>query len=451
MTERNNELNLYRNIYPFNSPPRIDLSNNPYINANAIALTDTTLRDGQQGWRSLTVDESLRIYEALADIGRRGSIISTELFLYTHKDREVARRIMEYSYEYPKPIAWIRATQEDLRLVLDTGLDEAVILTSISDYHIYYKFGVSRKRAFEKYLSVVEEALKAGITVRCTLEDATRASLDTNIVPFVSRLIRLSDKYGVEVKIKIADTLGIGLPFPTVPPPRGIPSLIRKVIERTGFDGKNIEFHGHNDLGLVVANHLAAWLYGAGMSNCTLFGVGERAGNCPLEIMLMHYVGIKGNNNDVNLRAIARAANTMRALGFRIPEFYPLVGENAFRTKAGIHVDGLLKNPEVYLPFNPLEVLGLPYTVSITPYSGRAAVALWINAHINRNVGNGFKIPKDDPRVVAIYNEVVELFERGNRREPLSDGEMLRIVKKHFPNAKFDVVEERLRVSGELQ
>jgi len=350
----NEDLSLFRSVYPFNLPPRIVVDDSfKYLNPDIITVTDTTLRDGQQGWRNLTVDESLRIYKVLTEIGGRGSIISTELFLYTHKDREVARRIKEYGYKYPKPIAWIRATYEDLRLVLDVGLDEAVILTSISDYHIYYKFRVSRERAMEKYLAVVEEALKRGIVVRCTLEDATRADVNKNIIPFINRLTRLSERYGIPVKVKIADTLGVGLPFPHVPPPRGIPALIREIIERTGISGEWIEFHGHNDLGLVVANHLAAWLYGAGMSNCTLFGIGERAGNCPLEVMLIHYVGIKGSTNDVNLKAIIKAANVIRSLGFRIPEFYPLVGENAFRTKAGIHVDGLLKNPEVYLPFNP--------------------------------------------------------------------------------------------------
>jgi len=437
------DLNLFKDIFPFNLPPRIVVDRSfKYLDQSIIGITDTTLRDGQQGWRNLSIDESLKIYEVLAEIGGQGSIISTELFLYTHKDREVARKIKEYGYKYPKPIAWIRATYEDLRLVFDVGLDETVILTSISDYHIYYKLRVTRDRAVEKYLAVVEEALKRGVAVKCTLEDATRANVERNIIPFVNKLMRLSEKYGLPIKIKIADTLGVGLPFPYIPPPRGIPALIREIIERTGIKGEWVEFHGHNDLGLVVANHLAAWLYGAGMSNCTLFGIGERAGNCPLEVMLMHYVGIKGSTDDVNLKAIVKAANVIRSLGFRIPEFHPLIGENAFRTKAGIHIDGLLKNPEVYLPFNPLEVLGIPYTVAITPYSGRAAIALWINAHVKMSGNNRFKISKKDPRVKMIYNEVIRMFDHNGRRAALSDVEMLRLIKKYFPTLQFDIEED---------
>jgi len=244
------------------------------------------------------------------------------------------------------------------------------------------------------------------------------------------------------VRIKIADTLGVGLPYPQVPPPRGIPAIVSRIISECGVDSEDLEFHGHNDFGLVVANHLAAWLSGAALSNCTLFGIGERAGNCPLEVMLIHYTGIRGLDGTVNLKAIPKAANLIRRLGFKIPEFYPLVGENAFRTKAGIHVDGLMKNPEVYLPFNPQSVLGLPYTVAITPYSGRAAIALWINAHVVKGVNGG--VSKNDPRVEMIYREVVRMFEEG-RREPLRDEEIAILVKKYFPNAVLRrEIEERI-------
>ncbi|PCN50898.1 2-isopropylmalate synthase [Candidatus Geothermarchaeota archaeon ex4572_27] len=402
----------FHDIFPFTLPPRIpaDSAQGTRRASPAIAITDTTLRDGQQGWRPFTVEESLRIYEVLVEMGGGGAILSTELFLYTRRDREVARKIAEYGHDYPKPVAWIRASMEDLKLVLEAGLDEAVVLTSISDYHILLKLGLDRRRAFEKYLSVVEEALKQGITVRCSLEDATRASLERNIIPFVRRLVGLSERYGLPVKVKVADTLGVGLPFPDIPPPRGVPRLIRAIVDEAGLRGEWIEFHGHNDLGLAVANHLAAWLYGAAMSNCTLFGIGERAGNCPLEVMLIHYIGIRGEDGGANPRAIAKAARLMRSLGFRIPEFHPLVGENAFR----------------------LRVLGIPYTVAITPYSGKAAVALWINAHASV-AGLDLRVAKDDPRVDAVYREVLRVFDEEGRREPLADEEMMEIVARHFP------------------
>lgn len=427
------EHNFYRDIFPGDAPPRIRLPDEGagrYL--GQIGLTDTTLRDGQQGWRAFTVDEALRIYEVLVELGRNGVILSTELFPFTSRDREIARKILEYGAEYPKPIGWIRSTREDVLKVKEAGLDETVMLASISDYHIVYKFGSSRERVFSKYLDAIEYAYRHGLTVRVTLEDITRADLGNNVLPFLRRVERLARKYGVPLKIKLADTLGLGLPYENVPPPRGVPAVVRAIREEIEVDPRNIEFHGHNDLGLVVANHLAAWLAGAGLSNCTLFGIGERAGNCPLEVMLIHYVGLTGRS-DVNLKAIKDAADVVRSMGFSIPEFYPLVGENAFRTKAGIHVDGLMKNPEVYLPFNPIEVLGIPYTVAITPYSGRSAIALWLNKNLHASLGGGGGFTKNHPLVIRVYEDVVKLFEKTGRSHPLTNEELWEIVNKYLP------------------
>jgi isopropylmalate/homocitrate/citramalate synthase len=417
---------FYRDVYPFIDVPRVAVVPDRFFEENLrkIYLTDTTLRDGQQGWRPFTVEECERIYELLVDIGR--AVRSTEVFVYTEKDREVVKRLLSYGYEYPKVVGWIRATLSDLQLVIDSRLEEAVILASISDYHIKYKFNAPRDVVLNKYLDVVEKALSHGIVPRVSLEDITRADIEGVVIPFVKKLLNLSEKYGVTVKIKLPDTLGVGLPFYEVPLPRSIPRIV-KAIRDAGVDPENIEFHAHNDLGLAVANQLAAWLYGAGGANCTLLGIGERAGNCPLEVMAVHYAGIK-SSNDVNLKALPRILDLFEKMGYRTVDHYPIVGRNAFRTKAGIHVDGLMKNPEVYLPFDPMKVLGKPYSVAITPYSGRAAIVLWVRNYLGYN-----GISKDDPRVIAIYNDIVDYFNKTNRVEPLTDEEIANFVKKHMP------------------
>ena len=425
--DRDNSEVYYRDIYPFVDVPRFIVSSDLSENLSKIYLTDTTLRDGQQGWRVFTVEECEKIYELLADIGGRGAIDSTEVFLYTEKDREVVKRLLSYGYRYPKVIGWIRATSSDLQLVMDSKIDEAVVLMSISDYHIKYKFNATREEVFKKYLEVAEKALSHGITIRCSLEDITRADINGAVIPFIKRLLTLSEKYRVPIKIKLPDTLGLGLPFPEVPLPRGIPMIIQSIRKATNIPQEYIEFHGHNDFGLVIANHLSAWIYGAAASNCTLLGIGERAGNCPLEVMAIHYAGLKGQS-DINLKALPRIVDLFERMGHKLIEHYPIIGKNAFRTKAGIHADGLLKNPEVYLPFDPIKVLGIPYSVAITPYSGRSAILLWLRNYLGLNHLN-----KDDQRINYIYNDIVELYNRSNRTEPLSDDEMFLIAKKYFP------------------
>ncbi|MGQ9781400.1 MAG: homocitrate synthase/isopropylmalate synthase family protein [Nitrososphaeria archaeon] len=419
------ERNYFRDIFPFETPP-LARYRKPIGN---IWITDTTLRDGQQGWKTFSVEESLKIYEVLNAIsGKKGVIKTTELFLYTKKDREVIRKIKGLGFEYPKPVGWIRSTMNDAEMVIEEKLEESTLLCSISDYHIYSKFNMDRSKVLEKYLEIAEHLLKNGIIPKCTLEDTTRSDIRNVVVPFVRKLVRLSEKYKIPVKIKIADTLGVGLPFREIDLPRSIPILVETIIQESGIEPENVEFHGHNDLFMVTANHLAAWLSGAALSNCTLFGIGERSGNCPLEAMLLEYSMIKGSN-DLNLKEITRAANLFNEMNFYLPEHYPLVGSNAFRTKAGIHIDALLKNPEVYLPFDPIKVLGIWPKVTIDQYSGRASVVYWIKAYLNLDNDDDLK---KDQRVEEIHKIILKAYDEG-RQTPFTDTEMANLVRKYFP------------------
>ena len=129
----------------------------------------------------------------------------------------------------------------------------------------------------------------------------------------------------------------------------------------------------------------------------------------------------------MNLRALPRVREVFEEMGYKIPAHHPVVGRNAFTQKSGIHVDGLLKNPEVYLPFNPETVLGTPFNIEVTSYSGRAAVLYWLKTKIGLD-----SLGKDDPRVIAVYNEITRIFEREGRSEPLTDCEMLELAEKYF-------------------
>ena len=122
-------------------------------------ITDSTLREGQQALRPFTVNEALAIYEVLNKINGSGDVIrSTELFLYTNRDREIVKAVKDSGFKYPKPVAWIRAAKADVDLVVEAGLEEAVMLCSISDIHIRYKLGLTRKDVEKKYLEALEYA-----------------------------------------------------------------------------------------------------------------------------------------------------------------------------------------------------------------------------------------------------------------------------------------------------
>lgn len=429
------EPKLYKELFPFSSPPRAfwDGVIVPQEIPKDLWITDTSFRDGQQAIEPYTVEQIVQLYKFLNRIGGpKGKILMTECFLYTKRDREALRQIRSLGLKYPTVSGWIRANLDDLRLAKEEKLEEVGMLASISDYHIFYKFkGLSRSQVLSKYLEVIEEGLKAGIVMRAHIEDCTRADILGVVVPFAKALMRLSDKYGLPVKIRIPDTLGLGLPWPQAALPRSIPKIVWILRHIAGVPSEWLEFHGHNDFHMGVANATAAWLYGASLNNTTLLGIGERAGNVPLEAMVFIYAAIKGDLDGMDTLAITEMAEYYRnVIGYKIPTYYPIVGSNFNVTRAGIHADGTLKNIEMYLPFDTEKLLGVPPGISITPYSGTAGIAFWINHHFK--LKDNEKFNKDDPRVLKIYQEVLKYFEEGSTLS-ISDEEMMKLVKKYIP------------------
>ncbi|MBC7120690.1 MAG: 2-isopropylmalate synthase [Candidatus Methanosuratus sp.] len=396
-------------------------------------ITDTTFRDGQQSRDPYTVNQIVDLYNFLHRIGGpNGKVLMSEFFLYTQRDKEAVSRVRDLGYEYPRITGWIRASKDDLKIAKDAKVDEVGMLASISDYHIFFKFkGMSRSQVIQKYLDVVEEGLKSGIIMRAHVEDCTRADILGVVVPFAKRLMQLSDKYGIPVKLRVPDTLGLGLPWSKAALPRSIPKIFYLMRQLAGVPSEYLEFHGHNDFHLGIANATAAWMYGASLNNTTLLGIGERAGNVPLEAMVFIYSGLKGDLDGMNTLAITEMAKYYRRnIGYYIPPYYPIVGRNFNVTRAGIHADGALKNIEMYLPFDTEKLLGVPPGVSITPYSGNAGVAFWINYFFG--LKNGEKVDKDSEGVMRIYREVLKKFDSGEALS-ISDEEMLSLVEKHMP------------------
>src|SRR5258708_1388236 len=235
--------------------------------------TETTHRDGQQGGLPLTTEQSIRIYEILGRFTRNsGAIRQAEFFVYRRYDLDALREAQRHFQSgHPiEPTTWIRASTKDVRLIQSLGVRESGLLASISDYHVFHKFTPGgRKQAAALYLDAVQMALDSGIRPRLHLEDATRASIDF-ILYFIDAVRNKSSdfSYAVRPNCLICDTLGLGLPDEDVPLPRGIPRLFRELI-KTGLGSDDLEFHPHNDTGLITANRFPALRNGCGVTNAT--------------------------------------------------------------------------------------------------------------------------------------------------------------------------------------
>ena len=423
------EPNLYREMFPYTELPRVIFDDEPVemTPAEQLFISDTTFRDGQQARPPYAIQQIVDLYTLMHRLdGGAGLITFSEFFLYSNKDRQAVEKCQALDFEFPKVTGWIRAVAADFKLVKQMQLTETGILTSCSDYHIFLKLKKNRKQVLEQYLRIVKEALAEGIMPRCHCEDITRADFYGFVVPFAIELTKLREQSGIDIKIRLCDTMGFGLPWPNTALPRSVPKLVAGLIREAGYPGHLLEWHGHNDFHKVLVNPATAWLYGCATCNGSLLGIGERTGNTPIEAMVIEAAQLRGQDPRVNYEVITEIGDYYRQqIGYPIPGNYPLVGREFNTTRAGIHADGLLKSEEIYSPFDTGKILNSPPGVAITDKSGAAGIKHWIQANY------GLDVPKDDTRLQAIRMNVEAEYEAG-RTTAISDEEMHRWVSLAF-------------------
>ena len=424
--------NVFHNLFPYDEIPKIAFNERivPHNMPKDIWITDTTFRDGQQSREPYTTEQIVTIYDYLHRLGGpNGLIRQSEFFLYSKKDRDAVYKCLERGYRFPEVTSWIRASKKDFELVKDIGIKETGILVSCSDYHIFYKMKKTRKQALEQYLSVIRDCLEIGISPRCHLEDITRADFYGFVVPFCSELMKLMDEYKIPIKIRACDTMGYGVNFAGAVIPRSVQGTIYGLIKHAGVPSEMLEWHGHNDFYKAVTNSTTAWLYGACGVNCSLFGIGERTGNTPLEAMIFEYAQLRGNLNGADTTVITEIAEYyQKELGYHIPEQTPFVGKNFNITRAGIHADGLLKNEEIYNIFDTDKFLNRPVLCAVSNTSGLAGIAHWINSYYK--LPEDKKIDKNAPLVIAVKEWVDKEYEEG-RVTSITDDELVKVITEN--------------------
>ena len=445
------EPELYRDVFPYTHVSRIEFDDTFLVPrpADPMFITDTTFRDGQQARPPYTVKQIARIYDLLHKLGGKSGLIqASEFFMYSPKDRKAIEVCRSRGYRFPRVTGWIRANMDDLKIAHDMEFDEVGLLTSMSDYHIFLKLGKTREQAMNDYLKVVTKALEWGIVPRCHFEDVTRADIYGFCLPFARKLMELSHEASMPIKIRLCDTLGYGVPFPGAALPRSVQRIVRAFTDEAGVPGAWLEWHGHNDFHKVLVNGVTAWLYGCGGVNGTLMGFGERTGNAPLEALVIDYISLTGNDEAADPTVITEIAQYFeKELDYRIPDNYPFAGKDFNATSAGIHVDGLAKNEEIYNIFDTTKILNRSVPIIINDKAGRAGVAYWINQQFNLPPER--QVSKKHPAVGQIHTRIMAAYEEG-RNTSFSNKEIKNLVRRFMPELFDSEFDQMKRIAGEL-
>lgn len=445
------EPELYRDVFPYTHVSRIEFDDTFLVPrpADPMFITDTTFRDGQQARPPYTVKQIARIYDLLHKLGGKSGLIqASEFFMYSPKDRKAIEVCRSRGYRFPRVTGWIRANMDDLKIAHDMEFDEVGLLTSMSDYHIFLKLGKTREQAMNDYLKVVTKALEWGIVPRCHFEDVTRADIYGFCLPFARKLMELSHEASMPIKIRLCDTMGYGVPFPGAALPRSVQRIVRAFTDEAGVPGAWLEWHGHNDFHKVLVNGVTAWLYGCGGVNGTLMGFGERTGNAPLEALVIDYISLTGNDEAADPTVITEIAQYFeKELDYRIPDNYPFAGKDFNATSAGIHVDGLAKNEEIYNIFDTTKILNRSVPIIINDKAGRAGVAYWINQQFNLPPER--QVSKKPPAVGQIHTRIMAAYEEG-RNTSFSNKEIKNLVRRFMPELFDSEFDQMKRIAGEL-
>ena len=321
-----------------------------------IYVVDTTLRDGEQTAGVVFANrEKIRIAKFLDELGV--DQIEVGIPVMGGYEKEAIKDISSLGLK-ASIMGWNRAVIKDIESSIKCGVDAVAISISTSDIHIKHKLHKTREWVIENMVTAVEFAKRHGLYVSANAEDASRSDMD-----FLIEYAKAVKEAGAD-RLRYCDTVGILESFTTY-------ENIKRLREAVDIE---IEMHTHDDFGMATANALAGIRAGANYVGVTVLGLGERAGNAPLEEVVMalkHLYGI-----DLNFKTdmfVEVAEYVSRASGRELPAWKAIVGSNMFAHESGIHADGALKNPKTYEAFHPEEV-GLERQIVIGKHSGTASL-----------------------------------------------------------------------------
>ena len=393
-----------------------------------LIIFDTTLRDGEQApGNTMTPEEKLRLARQLELLGV--DVMEAGFPAASEGDY---RSVREIAQEIRGPViaALARCHERDIDLageaIREAARGRLHVFISTSDLHLEHKLRMSRDEAFELARRSIRRARQFTDDVEFSAEDASRTDID-----YLCRVVEMAVAEGATT-INLPDTVGYALPGEYA-------AMFRSVRERVpGGDKVVWSAHCHDDLGLAVANSLAAVEAGVGQVECTVNGIGERAGNAALEEIVMAgrvRPQLATFHTNINTQEIFRTSQMLSYLTGSFPQpNKAIVGRNAFAHEAGIHQHGVLQNGLTYEIIRP-ETVGIPRsTLVLGKHSGRHALE-------QRYRELGYELPEE--KIAQLYRDFTTL---ADRKREILDEDLLALLHGSFHDAPEEYQVTRLRV-----
>jgi 2-isopropylmalate synthase len=390
-------------------------------NPDQIVFFDTTLRDGEQSpGCTMHHDEKLRMAHQLRDLGV--DILEAGFAIASEGDFDAVQAIAR-EVTGTRIASLARCKREDIdaagRAIQSAKSNRIHIFLASSDLHLEYKLRISREQAIDQTAESVRQALTYTDNVEFSTEDGTRTDPD-----FLVTMITVAVQAGATT-INIPDTVGYTTP-------EEYSAIFRMVRERVpGIDDVVLSTHCHDDLGMAVANSLAGVQAGARQVECTINGIGERAGNAALEEIAAALMVRRDKfpyKNNIKMEQLYPTSQMLaQCISFGAAPNKAIVGANAFAHESGIHQHGMLANPLTYEIMTPSSVGAGSTNLVLGKHSGRRALA-------DRLEKLGYTLTRE--QLDEVYHRFTEL---ADRKKSIYDQDILGLLKSEKTSAVVDI------------
>lgn len=377
------------------------------LDPREVTVVDSTLREGEQ---AAGVAFSLEEKERIAFYDDEVGLDFLEVFTgYTERDRVLLEKIGRIGFSRVKVQVWNRLRKPDLDLTFRFDPEWVSVTVGFSDSHLKSKFRCSFESLLDRCMEAVSYCREHGVKVSVHVEDATRTPID--------RVLKVLSEVKAD-RFRDCDTVSVLTPVAAY-------NRMKLMVEKA--KGIPLEVHYHNDRGLALANTVSAVMAGASSISATWNGLGDKAGNAPIDEVLLLLYELYGLKRFNLRKAVEATWYVAEACRIPVHRFKPVSGYEIFSVQSGIHQDGILKNPETYQPYPP-ELVGRRWRIVLGVTSGRHGLAYAL-------ASLGYKLP-ENRRIVEKILEYVKT--RAEEKKSYLDEDDLEEIARRFNLDRLD-------------